>query len=283
MAFNFDNFINNFKLIDDDKQPNIEYNDVYDNYMCDSDYDLHCEFDQIVLDPNLAYKKVEESTFEEQWNYLLKQDMLVKSRIEALKKKINNYLYSNIKDDIPIHGNIILNTKLVKIKSDFDMLNGILQFTDTTNKDRIMIAKQYYDNLKQTHEYELINRYYSENYSKFCKNTIITNSEPIEWISTVPEKITVKMRYIIKSGSDSYILIKIDKNVTTLLYKIVNNEKYNLEELLKNNQFVNYLILPILQIIHNIKLLKTVDEQAKWYIILDKLIKIYRIFNPSII
>ena len=56
---------------------------------------------------------------------------------------------------------------LVKIKSDFDMLNGILQFTDTTNKDRIMIAKQYYDNLKQTHEYELINRYYSENYSKF--------------------------------------------------------------------------------------------------------------------
>lgn len=283
MAFNFDNFINNFKLIDDDTQPHIEYNDVYDNYMCDSAHGLPYEFDQIVLDPNLAYKKVEESTFEEQWNYLLKQDMTVKSRIEILKKKINNYLYSNITDDIPIDGSITLNTKLGKIKSDFNILNSILQFTDATNKDKIAIAKQYYDNLKQTHEYELINRYYSENYSKFCKNTIITNAEPIEWISIEPEKIRVKMTYYINSPRDSYILIKIDKNDTTLLYKIVNNEKYNLDDLLKDNQFVNYLILPILQIIHNIQLLKTVDEQAEWYIILDKLIKIYRIFNPSII
>ena len=282
MEFNFDNFISNFKLIDD-AQTNVEYDYVYDNYMCDAINDLDCNFDQIVLDPDLTYKKVEESTFKEQWNYLLKQDMTVKSRIEILKKKINNYLYSNITDDIQIDGSITLSTKLGKIKSDFDILNSILQFTDTTNKDKIAIAKQYYDNLKQTHEYELINRYYSENYSKFCKNTIITNAEPIEWISTVSELIKVKMTYSINSPSDSIIFIKIDKNDTTLLYKIVNSEKYNLDDLLKDNQFVNYLILPILQIIHNIKLLKTVDEQAEWYIILDKLIKIYRIFNPSII
>lgn len=280
--FNFDIFISNFKLIDD-KQTNVEYDNVYDNYMCDAINDLDCNFDQIVLDPDLTYKKVEESTFEEQWNYLLKQDMTVKSRIEILKKKINNYLYSNITDDIPIDGSITLSTKLAKIKSDFDILNGILQFTDTTNKEKIAIAKQYYDNLKHTHEYELINRYYSENYSKFCKNTIIKNAEPIEWTSTVSELIKVKMTYFINHHNNSYIIIKINKNDTTLQYKIVNSEKYNLNDFLIDNQFVNYLILPILQIMHNIKLLKTVDEQAEWYIILDKLIKIFTKFNPSII
>lgn len=289
MTHNFSDFINNFKLVDD-LDPNITYDNVYDNYMCSSINELPCDFDQIVLDPYLTYKKVEESTFEEQWNYLLKEDIMVKSRINVLKKKINNYLFSNITDNIPIVGNITLSNKLDKIKSDFNILNGILNIEDIKDLDKNTIAKQYYDNLKGTYEYELINHYYSENYS-ICKNTIIRDKDEIVWKSTDKQDISVRMAYYKKElGSTTQFLyssiqiyIRIGGTLTT--YKIVENEEFQHDRFPRNPDVTNikYIILPILQIIHNIKLLKSENDKADWYIILDKLIKIYKIGNPDIL
>ena len=288
MTHNFGDFINNFKLVDD-LDPNITYDEVYDNYMCSTINEPPCDFDQIVLDPYLTYKKVEESTFEEQWNYLLKEDNMVKSRIEVLKKKINNYLFSNITDNIPIVGNITRSNKLDKIKSDFNILNGILKIEDIKPQGKNTIAKQYYDNLKGTYEYELINRYYSENYS-ICKNRIIMDNDQIDWKSTDKQDITVRMAYYKEEQGSTqfqYSSIQIDIRIggTLTTYKIVENEEFQHDTFPSKSDVTNikYIFLHILQIIHNIKLLKYENDKAEWYIILDKLIKIYKIGNPDIL
>ena len=98
----------------------LNYSNIYSNYEYYTEINSNVDytFNNVILDPNLMYKKMESLSFKEQYNNLLKRDENLKEYILKLRANIDNTLYSNI----PILGN--KNEKTDKIRRDLDNIFG---------------------------------------------------------------------------------------------------------------------------------------------------------------
>lgn len=246
----------------------IDYSTIYHdyNYSVHLDRTLDYSFDNVILDPNLVYKKIESATFKDQYNKLLKQDEMLKEMIFNLKANIDDTFHSNT---INIDKR---EDKLNKIISDLN-IHGNIIFKDTH------VYERYYINLKSTKLYNDLYDFYLNHGTGYYKNTTV---EPVIWSNTINSYIITMSEIHDVYGDNSHQEITISITHTTnqdtvFTCTLSNSELFPSLDTMNYN--IKYLLLPIIQIFHHIELLKSdPHERAKWYIILHKLIGIYKKF-----
>lgn len=244
----------------------LNYSNIYSNYEYYTEINSNVDytFNNVILDPNLMYKKMESLSFKEQYNNLLKRDENLKEYILKLRANIDNTLYSNI----PILGN--KNEKTDKIRRDLDNIFGNILFYD----NKYTIAEKYYINLKSNKYYVHLYDFYLKYGSRYYRNT---HNEQITW-QIGDHTVRIEPLATHDNGKDNYIELYINQE----RYRISNAEDFSIV-IDVNIEYAEYLIYPIVQIFHNIELLKGNDnERPKWYIILHKLLKLYTKFIKKI-
>lgn len=264
---NYEDIINNFDKKEDmcekkDEIP-VNYSNIYSNYEyhVEINSNLDYTFNNVILDPNLMYKKTESLSFKEQYNNLLRRDENLKEYILELRANIDNSLYSNI--NIPGDKN----AKTEKIKKDLDSIFGNISYYDNKHE----IAEKYYINLKSNKYYVNLYDFYLKYGSRYYHNTLDVQ---IQWDIGDIRIIYNHLRNITNQTNHQFISVTIHDQT----YTISNTEDFT-TVIEVNIKYAQYLIYPIVQIFHNIELLKDNDiERSKYYIILHKLLKLYTKF-----